>query len=493
MGQLLVLIINNHEKEYYTKPSLAFSPAIQSRKEATAALTMKLLFLNETTPEKLNQAHQQFLSSTSTSKLEGIFDVITISSKFNLEFPMTQHETFMQHPSVRNFIIATEDDDPDPTCYNTTTISDVEKISTRCSNRYKYWQNRNAYNRLTHMLSRGFASMKFLKEKKNPAGWICAQKRFQASFTKYMELLQKSNAAIPDYLMIIDGDTYMNMNHLYTYFISNSDEDGYVPKSSTPVMFAGCRTRFSAHRFRLGLPFGGFGVYLSRGALKKWMMPIHCNDTKTLEHKELCRRYTSIPPNLETHDVSVTIGEGKFFRNGMSLNELFKEHIHQEDTYCLHGDWFFGYIANYLNISRHVVPKGELPNVGFGGQSAMFYDGTDRKNAVEGVDYDYEKNRTVSWNRLHTIMGSEMYKFPEGLCLYGNGMDKDDNDLGLHKEIHFYIPVNKSMARRDRQNLGWKTSQECVYNATICHYLKNPDHMKRLYEEAESQKIKSFK
>lgn len=108
--------------------------------------------------------------------------------------------------------------------------------------------------------------------------------------------------------------------------------------------------------------------------------------------------------------------EGKFFRNGMSLNQVFKLHIHQKETYCLHVDWFFGYIANYLNISRHVVPKGEFPVVGFGGRSAMFY----------------------------------------------------------------------GITKRGRKNLGWKTSQQCVYNASICHYIyKDPIQMKQLYMEAE--------
>ncbi|GFH61495.1 hypothetical protein CTEN210_17971 [Chaetoceros tenuissimus] len=326
---------------------------------------------------------------------------------------------------------------------------ELEKISTRCSNRYKFWQNHNAYNKLTHHFSKGFTSIPWLKQKKNPIGWLCAINRADYAFIKYMELLQKSNAAIPDYLMIIDDDTFINMNQLYSYFISNSDEDGYVPKSSTPVIFAGCRVRAAVHQIRFTFPHGGLGIYLSRGALKKWMMPIHCNDTKNLDHVELCRRYTTNPTNSETDNANVTIGEGKFFRNGMNLNQVFKLLFHQGNINCFHGDWFFGYIANYLNISRHVVPKGEFPTVGDGGMSAMFFDGTDRESAVEGVDHDYEKNRTVAENRLHAIMGSEIYKpqHPEGLCLHSDWMEKVDKEFVVYNET-IYHKVNPNLMKR---------------------------------------------
>ena len=95
----------------------------------------------------------------------------------------------------------------------------------------------------------------------------------------------------------------------------------------------------------------------------------------------------------------------------MSLHQVFRLYLDKQVTYCLHGDWFFGYIANYLHISWHVIPNaGEYPNICYGGESAKYFDETE----------------TGPENRLHTIMGSEQYKFPEGLCLYDNGMYNED-------------------------------------------------------------------
>ena len=66
---------------------------------------------------------------------------------------------------------------------------------------------------------------------------------------------------------------------------------------------------------------------------------------------------------------NATIGESQqFFYSGMRLNTLFSIYISEKEKFCLHSDFFFGYIANFLlNISRHgVVQKGERPKVGQG-------------------------------------------------------------------------------------------------------------------------------
>ncbi|GFH57827.1 hypothetical protein CTEN210_14303 [Chaetoceros tenuissimus] len=317
---------------------------------------------------------------------------------------------------------------------------------------------------------------KWLQEKKNPTGWICAQKRFHSAFVKYMAMLEEHEDLIPDYLMIMDEDTYINVHDLEKYLITSdmSDKnDGYVPSSSeTPVMFAGCRVRAPSHEIQFTFPFGGWGIYLSKGSLKKWLTPLDCdgnNGNKQSDHQELCLRYKTPFVNNATDTTQITIGEGRFFQNGMNLNQVFMRYIQEQQHYCLHGDWFFGYIANYLNMSRHVIPgTGQLPTVGYGG------------NRAKGFD-----DNEIGYNRLHTIMGSEQYGIPEGLCLYGNNGPPKYNEDGMEKEVHFYIPTNHL---RPRHRKGWKRSQTCIYNTTICHYIKDPNDMKRLYTESENQR-----
>ena len=89
-------------------------------------------------------------------------------------------------------------------------------------------------------------------------------------------------------------------------------------------------------------------------------------------------------------------------------------------------------------------------------------------------------------------MGSEQYKkFPEGLCLYGNGMYNEDeahpNERAHYKNAHFYIPVKGNMKIKHRRN-----SQKCIYHTTICNYVKDPDYMKRLSTESENHRRNSF-
>ena len=476
-----------HQKAYFEKLLVAGNYNFISTDEASSISplsaflednnqrrTYKLLYLNQTTPERLQRAHREFLSTNPSST----FDILSISSKFNLRLPHTQHETFASHQSVRNFIIATEDDDPDPTCYKTTTMENVEKQSRTCKH-YKHWQDLNAFNKLTKYFSNGYARINWLKGKQNPSGWLCAQKRFHYAFVKYIELLEQSQVLIPDYLMIMDEDTFVNVHHLEKYLMqtnSTEKDDGNVPLSSqTPVIYAGCRVRAPASSsIKFTFPFGGWGIYLSQGAMKKWVAPIDCTNQDNTEQVELCHRYSD-PTSVSSS--AITIGEQKFFQNGMNLNQVFRLYLEKHERYCLHGDWFFGYIANYLNMSRHVIPTaGEFPVVGYGGESAKWFD----------------QNGAGPENRLHTIMGSEQYKFAEGLCLYGNGMYNEDggNEKIHYKNAHFYIQVNKSVTKGDRKL--WRNSQECIYNTTICHYVKDPNDMKRLYTESENHRRNSF-
>ena len=436
----------------------------------------KLLYLNQTTAESLQRAHREYVSSNPSST----FDILSISSKFNLKLPHTQHETFASHSSIRNFIIATEDDDLDPTCYKTKTMGDVKTITNVCHNRYNYWQKQNAYNRLTKYFGGAFASFNWIQEKKNSVGWLCAQKRFHYAFVKYMAMLEENKDLIPDYLIIMDDDTYINVHDLEQYLmnmdgISKNKTDGYVPSSvETPVIFAGCRVRAPSNEISFSFPFGGWGIYLSKGTLKKWLEPMDC-DSKQSDHHELCRRYTTSFVNNATDTTNITIGEGKYFQNGMNLNQVFMRYIQEQEYYCLHGDWFYGYIANYLNMSRHVIPgTGQFPTVGYGGHRAK----------------DFDDNH-FDFNRLHTIMGSEQYVNPEGLCLYGNNGPDKYNEEGMEKEVHFYIPTNHAVLRT-RHRKKWKRSQTCIHNTTICHYIKDPNDMKRLYTESESNRTNSF-
>lgn len=431
----------------------------------------KYSYLNHTTSKILLNAHERHISSLPKFTI----DILSISSKFNLQLPHAQHQTFGQHSSIRNFVIATEEDDPDPLCYKKISLEYIQNNAVKCRSR-EYWENLNAHNLLTHNFLKGYSRPGWLRAKENLEGWFCAIKRQDYSFVKYMELLNESDIPYPNYLMIIDDDTYLNIHHLENYLLKSVDNSN-VPKSTEPVIFAGCRVRHPIHEMKWTFPFGGWGIYLSEGTLKKWMKRINCEDKKQ-ENIEICRLYT----NSSKGDI--TIGEEKIFRNGMNLNEVFKSYLEQE-LYCLHGDWFYGYIANFLNMSRHVVPHKELPTVGYGGSSSIMFDGSTEKDLINGIYLDFQEIREAPENRLHTIMGSEIYLFRQGQCLYGNNIGNKEKEV---KEVHYYIPKHMKYPKFARQY--WKSSQSCIFNTTICHNVKDVDAMKKLYHEAREHKFK---
>ena len=292
-------------------------------------------------------------------------------------------------------------------------------------------------------------------------------------------------------------------------------------------MFAGCRICSPAHDLKWTFPFGGFGTFLSRGSLERFMQPIVCdndnynhnndNDVNVSvdrqkgsssnngnnnidgdsdrddDHEQsrfeqaICDKYqagrhnnsssnnnnntTKQQPHYEySYPFNATIGESQFFHSGMSLNDMFTKNIHEMELFCLHSDFFFGYIANFLNISRHVVPNGEKPKFGQG-QTSQWFD-------------EFDTDKDVAENRLHTIMGSEYYNnIPQGNCLFGNGNMNRPNQV---KTAYMWIPPPlKGKGKYGHSN---KVNQDCMANSTICHHMNKHD-MEQVHKMSTSTSL----
>lgn len=388
-----------------------------------------MLLLNSTTANQLKA--YTYEKSMRRSSNNSTIDVLIVGSKFRMHAAKVQSNTWGSHDSVRHFVLATEDDDVNPHCHSTMTKEDIAMQSYTCNTKY-HWHQIRALNKLTMMLHHNYASQKWLGGKKNAAGWLCAQRRFVSSFTKLVGMYTTVDS-LPDYLIIADDDTYFNMEHLEEYLIrqpARLEERGFnqdtstVPSFNAPVVFAGCKVRLPTHQITFTSPFGGFGTFLSKGSLKRWMQPLHCNETATGYEKGLCNKM--LHKSQHKYPVLATVGEERYYAKGDSLNDIFDKYIHKEKYFCMHSDWAFGYFANFLNISRECHP---------------------------GSDWIAEKfPERGENNRLHDIMKSEIYGSTfNGLCKYGNG--NPGKDLGCHT------------------------------NATICHYV-NETEMLRIHAES---------
>eukprot|EP00957_Ditylum_brightwellii_P075438 5733424-Ditylum_brightwellii.AAC.1 len=240
---------------------------------------------------------------------------------------------------------------------------------------------------------------------------MCAQRRFISGLVKLLDLYdlngeQGGGVELPDYLIIGDDDTYININHIAEMYIhqpkkqiqtETATSEIIIPPPDHPFMFAGCRVRSPAHQITNTFPFGGYGTFLSRGSLSRILQPLHCNDDTGDEFEVgICNKMLR---KLDfTYPLSATVGEEKYFERGNSIHRIFDKYIHNITTFCLHSDWFMGYIANFLNVSQQV--------------------------RVEHDSWQWQGANDTE-NCLHAVLGdSELYRTPGGQCANGQSPEQ---------------------------------------------------------------------
>jgi hypothetical protein len=276
-------------------------------------------------------------------------DIISTGSKTNPALLEGQASAYSIHPSVRFFFGLTEEDDADPTCAERLTYETMAQISEHCVStkirrRHKWWKHSD----LMKFQTNHFLHGKYM-EKKNP-GWLCAQKRPAHGLGKlgkfYRQGLAWYNETLPDYLLIVDDDTYINLQWFEQEFGS---QDSNIPRAE-----AGCLI-FSP--FNNTFPFGGFGTILSKGAIHNLIRPIQCKDNSTIDafSAHACHQ---LEKNL--------IGEQESFQDGMSISDLMNAHASRDNyadfpdwsasyPYCLHSDWATGFYTNFYQVSNHIT------------------------------------------------------------------------------------------------------------------------------------------
>jgi hypothetical protein len=290
-----------------------------------------------------------------------VVDILSIGSKRRLDYLIAQQESFALHASVRHFFTATEADDlDDPYCDSHLTTDDVVGISAFC--RERSWNPTSQY--LMHYSRNIYATANWLMKKPNPVGWMCAQRRplyglykvFQRYFQKdsdgsrsntgsseFLSTRIDDNKVLPDYLIIMDDDTYFNLEQ-FPKMIAEDVITTHRPLDD-PYVLPGCLVRWPIHQINFTFSFGGFGTIFNRASLLRLAEPIHCdsksNTTSTSRgsSEDACAQ---VQRNM--------IGEKKLFQNGMSVVHLmhayvnhqpYKEYRNQNwtDGYCMHSDW----------------------------------------------------------------------------------------------------------------------------------------------------------
>lgn len=267
-----------------------------------------------------------------------VIDIISIGSLLRRDHQDAQDKTFGKHQFVRNLYRITERNDTDSGCFTSLTSDQLDYIIDFCAN-----TKDESY------ISGTLRKRLFFPKKQT--GWMCAQKRPLDGLHKVLELYRNNVTTIPDYLYIIDDDTYINVDLL------TKDLLHFYPVNQSFAV-AGCNMNFLKSS-GITFPDGGFGTFLTKAAIQRLLQPIYCDGRD--EHSTMaCWRL-----NINA------LGEKQFFTEGMSVADLMQTYSSKlpfteveswtNTGYCFHSDHALAFFINFYHIP---LPPGKLAEYG---------------------------------------------------------------------------------------------------------------------------------
>jgi hypothetical protein len=241
-----------------------------------------------------------------------VVDILSIGSQRRGRYLETQRRILGTHASVRHFFNATELDDVDSRCDTRLTTKDVHRIRAFC-------QSRSDTSALLSKWKRFFAPPSILREKANPAGWLCAQPRPAVGLHRVLTHYQTADEEFPDYLILQDDDTYWNLDRLVGLLGNKSSSS-----SEEPTAWAGCLFRLP----QLWLPHGGFGLVLNRALLDKLTSPMSPDDLDRM--RDDLGEQQWMQPNTTMIDLIYSY---------VTAQHLTAYHKNWKQGFCVHSDW----------------------------------------------------------------------------------------------------------------------------------------------------------
>jgi hypothetical protein len=328
--------------------------SLVSLAKATATLPIELESLAKATATlPINQSAITTSSTSFRSPVE--IDIISIGSKTRPRYQDAQERTFGSHVAVRDFHRITEDNDFEAECHSTLKVYHIKRIVQFCRNK-----NSPILDRHPHLkyMKRDFGPFQWINKKPNPTGWMCAQKRPADGFYAVLSSYKDTGKSLPDYLVIMDDDTYVNMNEVSPFL-----QTAYPANEAYAV--AGCmmRSRMLEHNFTI--PFGGWGTILSRPAIENFQKPLFCSQYQyNSKNITLTTAGDGDFASLACWRLSQDpVGEASIFVEGMSVAELMHAYVTRFDYtgvrhwkatsvgFCMHSDWVWGYFVNFYHLS----------------------------------------------------------------------------------------------------------------------------------------------
>ena len=532
---------NNNNKEVfdYGNPTNLYPPLYHTALVPPA--------VNHTYDYKRNDDDQQ-QDQHEHDDVDFIIDIMSTGSETRKEYMLSQLSTWANHTStststttsiVRNYWGYTEFNDIDSNCtqYLISKSSNYKENPLEMTNQhFGKCRNKNKHNKdkLKHdsKLIKYFRQVYGWGQRKKGIGWLCAQVRFGQSLGKvgmyYRKQLQQSiieqrqqklqqqqearttttptiiqhyqhvlndeqlQYILPDYLLLVDDDTYINMelftNHMKdmnsnllnvvtvtTTGISSSSSatdsttfNSMIPTKKTithvPMAYGGCVEKAGKPNMReeWRACIGGFGTFLSKGSIARLIHPIFCDNANNNNNKPTTKNndndddttnnlYLDDDDDVKQFELNVCnriqeniLYERDVFQNGMTISDLAYELSKDVYNFCYHSDWIFAYIINYYYLSE---------------QTSHTYEKLKQKEIQESQQQKQNNNKTVSYShvgRFHDYFNSTKIKL-------------ENNDI-----CHNIKP------------------NQCTINHHICHYM-TPTYMKSLTKQIMNNREKKKK
>lgn len=294
------------------------------------------------------------LDSETTARTFPIIDVLSTGSIHRPDNQVVQEAYLREHPSVRHYFAVTEFNDTEVDCHRHLNLTQLKLISNKC----RTWKGKAEAPLLAHMIS-GYVSMRYLTTKENPTGWMCAQKRPLTALWKILQTYPSNGDDFPDYLFLLDDDTWIQMDTLVPNLILQYP-------SRQPFLIAGCLVESSHDKF--SFPFGGFGTIFTKAAVQRWIQPLtDCNPfstesshvvQETTDHdfvRYSCDRYH------QHHRIGERIPPSLFSISEMTVADILYSYVQRANYtdvtnwdgigFCLHSDWALGYFAGEYQVT----------------------------------------------------------------------------------------------------------------------------------------------
>lgn len=368
-----------------------------------------------------------------------VIDIVSIGSRTRPSYQETQKAIFGTHSSVRNFINATEEIDSDRNCSETLDRNQLARIVLYCRYHSSLGFKNNDPSSLSSLAKeqpktntafytkkhgKKFVPLLKLLQKSYPMGWLCAQKRPLEAFYAYMQgfVLQhhrKNNSNdsnnsgnrtdIPDYLFVIDDDTYVNLN------LVEPELRARFPAQRPHAIVGRLISSQSLYTF----PLGGFGIIFTKPVLEKFIQPIHCESEGDHSSDDVGNDdYTS---KVCAQIALNSIGERPLFHDGMSVLDLlnavvtlyrYTDFQHWNSPgYCMHSDWVWGYFVKQYALTD---PTGLLLQPYM--SNASMYGERKKRTKLDNVLHDNLKEPcTVASPFCHYATPNDMLSLHNGM------------------------------------------------------------------------------